>query len=756
MDASSHELLMTMTIALGAGTGLILLARLLDQSSIVLLLAGGILLGPEGLDWVRPDGMGNALGSIVSIAVAIILFEGGLTLDIRGYRTAPALIRRLLTAGVLTTWAGGTLAILAIFPFSFEFAVFAASMIIVTGPTVIAPLLRRIRVSPTVHHVLHWEGVLIDPIGVFLVLLSFEFIDGMSAERALTGFVARILLGVLAGLAGGFALERVLRRRIVPEDLVNSFTLAAAVVLYGLCEAVGHAFGFNEAGLLAVVVAGFTLAVLDPPGVRDIREFEATLTDLMIGFLFILLSARLEISDFRDFGLGGFLLVGFVLFVLRPLNVFVSAAGLAIPWREKAFLSWVAPRGIVAASMASLLAMKLAASGAEEEGKFLQTFVFSVICSTIVLQGTTADRLARLLGLKAPPPRGWCVAGAHALGRGIVRALRDRGVNTLLIDLNPRLVAEARAAGLPAIEADARDVSLAERPEFLGIGNILALTDNAHLNHLVCDRWARIVGEAHVFGWAPEPGREDEADSPAWQVWTLLPRPSVVSAEIVGHRTSLVPLRGSDASDGIPLFLSGPDSPPKPCRGRSRTLPPPEARTIAAENSWRLEMVRRELRLLRAMGPEGVLRIAATDMADALRKTLEAALASHPGYSLDSTLERLLARERTLPALLGHEIALPHLSLPGLPSPVCVLARLESPIPYGEEGEPVRMLVLMLGAAEDVPGNLATMAEISRLISDRRTRAALMEAEGPEDALNAVRAFLTNDAGESSESVEGV
>ena len=171
MEELTHRMLITTATALSVGVLLVALSRRLNLSAIVLLLFGGIALGPQGLGIVDARALGSGLQVLVSLAIGLILFEGGLTLDVASYRSAQALIPRLLTVGVLVTWLSTAGAIWAIFRFDFAFVLLSASFTIVTGPTVIAPLLRRIKVSKNVHSILHWEGVLIDPIGVFVALL---------------------------------------------------------------------------------------------------------------------------------------------------------------------------------------------------------------------------------------------------------------------------------------------------------------------------------------------------------------------------------------------------------------------------------------------------------------------------------------------------------------------------------------------------------------------------------------------------------
>ena len=399
---ASHDMLLTMAAAISAGVILLALAHRLNLPAIVLLVAGGVALGPEGLGLVKPAVLGDGLRVIVALAIGLILFEGGLTLDVRGYRSASSMIQRLLTIGLLTTGLSTAVAIWLIFDFPFAFCLLAASLVVVTGPTVIAPLLKRIKVQAKLHGILHWEGVLIDPIGVFIAILCFEWIVVQDHEQVLWRFLLRFVWGLGLGIVGGVLVYLLIRIRLIVDEMLNVFALAAAVLIFGLAESF-----LPEAGLLAVTASGFVLGILGPGQLKRIRHFKAEITDLLIGTLFILLVARLDLDQFIAFGSQGALLVAAVVLVARPLNILNSSWGLKdFNWREKLFLSWVAPRGIVAASMASLFAINLQEKGIFPQAPFLETFTYSIIISTVVLQGFSAGLLAWALGLKRPPPQG--------------------------------------------------------------------------------------------------------------------------------------------------------------------------------------------------------------------------------------------------------------------------------------------------------------------------------------------------------------
>ncbi len=551
---SVHAMMTTMVVAISAGVMLIVFAQRFNLPAIVLLLAGGVVLGPMGFGLVQPDSLGEGLRVIVLLGIGLILFEGGLTLDVDGYKSASVLIKRLLSVGVIVTWLVTAFAIYLIMDFTLSKSFLAASLVIVTGPTVIAPLIKRIQLIPRLHNILHWEGVLIDPIGVFVAILCFEWIIADDAV-ALTNFLARFIVGLSIGGVGGWVIYQSERLRLVPENLINIFALAAAILIFGVSESF-----VSEAGLLSVAVAGLVFGILEPWQLKQIRQFKAEIIDLMLGTLFILLAARLSFDQFTAFGMNGVLCVAIVIFVVRPISIWICTIGTDFDWREKVFLSWVAPRGIVAASMASIFALVLEHNSKVDDPRFIETFTYSVIIATIVLQGFTAGALAKVLGLRLSKPRGWLIVGAHAFGREVASFLeRNADVPIMLVDTNLRAIREARAAGLHAVVWDANDLSLQHLEEFQGIGNVLAITDNEHLNQLICQRWKDALGRNRVYLWSrSKAAGESEQGSEGRIVWNRLPKPSFVSEKIQSGVAELeveeVEPESSNGAEGRPLL----------------------------------------------------------------------------------------------------------------------------------------------------------------------------------------------------------
>lgn len=725
----TQQMLLTVVAAVAFGALLLVVARQLHLPAIVVLLVGGVVLGPAVLGdhaLINPAGLGSGLEVIVSLAVGIILFESGLTLELTGYRSAPRMIKRLLTIGVVVTWFGTALIVRVVFDEEWDTAIIAGSLVIVTGPTVIGPLLKRIKVTQRLHSILHWEGVLIDPLGVFIVLLCYEWVSG-ETQVALYNFLARVALGTAVGAAGGLLAALMIRRSLIPDDIVNVFALGSAVLTFGLSE-----YLIPESGLLAVTVAGFVFGVTGATRLKQVRQFKAELTDLLIGMLFMLLAARLELRDFQEFGAAGLLSVGLVIFVVRPLSISLCSIGTDLSVRERVFLSWVAPRGIVAASMASLIAINLG-------DRFVETLTYTVIVSTILLQGTTAGLLAGWLGLRRKDPTGWMIVGAHAFARQLAQFLsRVAKLHVVLVDTNNRAVRDARSASLHAVIADARDASLLDRYDFQGVGNVLALTDNEDLNVRVCESWRDAIGGDHVFRstlgtavTAAAQGPEPAAGAP---VWPRLPRPTLVAAEIDRGESVLSADRRDDLARShiaIPLLA---------IQGDRIIVDPRQFKPDAQV----LSLYRKADHLLRAILPELVLTLQARDIDDLITQMVDHVVRIEPAIPRDQVLEEILDRERAFPTLLGHGIAAPHAILPTLKARRCVVARVPQGVHFGPRPAEERadLVFLLLSPQGDPEGHLAALAELARAVINPSVRDRLRAAPTPEAVIAVLREFL--------------
>ncbi len=474
----------TFALALGIGVTCQLIARHLRMPTIVLLLAAGVLVGPDGLGWIHPRALGESgLFGLVSLAVAIILFEGGLALDLGALRRAAAPIRRLVTLGAIVTALGGAAAAHLFMGWEDpRLALLFGTLVIVTGPTVIRPLLRNVPLRPKLATVLEAEGLLIDPVGAIVAGVALQLVvlePGASPlTSGATGLAARTAFGAVAGLVIGFLLAGLLRfRRAVPEGLENLVALGGALVGFELCEAL-----LTESGILAVTVAGVVVGNIEQRVARELGEFQEHLTIGLIGLLFVLLAADVRLADVFGLGLPGVLTVVSLALVVRPLNVWLCTTGSDLGWRERAFLGWVAPRGVVAAAIASL-----AAGFLEEEGiagaEAIRALVFLTIAATVILQGGTAPLVARILGVRAPGREMLVVLGAEELGFAFAQAQGLPKEQVLFTDSNPLHCRAAESRGYRVVWGNALEERTVARMRLERARAVVGLTPNNEVNH---------------------------------------------------------------------------------------------------------------------------------------------------------------------------------------------------------------------------------------------------------------------------------
>ena len=736
---AGHTILVTLVTAISAGVFLIALARRLDLPAIVLLLLGGValgsegtrLLGLEGAGLVQPDSLGDILLIFVELAVGLILFEGGLTLDPKGYRSAPKMISRLLTIGVLITWLGTAAGLVIVMDIDRKLALIAASLVIVTGPTVISPLLKRVQVPARVRSVLHWEGVLIDPIGVFIAVLCYEWVVLDSESAAFIGLLYRIGIGIGLGAIGGFGLTAIVRWQLVTKEMLNISAIGFAVLIFGISESI-----ISKSGLLSITITGFLFGFIKPSGVKQIKEFKAEITDLLIGMLFILLSSRLRLDQFATFGWLGAASVAVVMFIVRPISIIVCSSGLGFKANEKAFLSWVAPRGIVAASLSSLFALNLAESGMENP-RFVETFTYSVIVATIVIQGLTAAPLARLLKLQPPERTGWLIVGAHAFGRRIARFLKNQGGrDVILLDSNPGAVRQAVAEQLDARMQDARDVSIADSRGFETVGHLLALTDNEDLNVRLCRIWKETFGHKNVLRYEPaQPtggASLDEEDTPGHSIWNELGKPSVISAELESGMTDIQLFPGDQAPRHSSTILA---------QVVKDQLELGVGEPNVEKDTRTLYLVRRGNYLAHSFHEELVMTIVATDIRALFAKIIDRIVEVYPALDKDKTLNELVERESAFPTTLGHGVAIPHVYSSTLKRRICAVARVPNGIQFtaDEDREPIKLVFLLISPNGDPEGHLATLSEIARTLGREGMIDEVMNAESDRDVLTILK-----------------
>lgn len=493
-----------LTVILALGTGLQWLAWKLKQPSITFLLGAGFLAGPVfgiiDVDVV----FGHTLFPIVSLAVSVILFEGGLSLGLSEYKWVRSAVRRLLLIGVPVTWLLAGWAAYMILGVNGYLAALLGAILTVTGPTVIIPLLRSFEMEDEVRSILKWEGILVDPLGALLSVVAFEVLLTVSQGdynihfwEILLVFVKTILIGGGIGFAIAAALIFFFRREWIPEFLHNPMVLSLVLLSYATSN-----YFQKESGLLTVTVMGFVMANQKYTMVRHVIEFKENLRVLLISTIFIILSARIDLSIFYAIGWEAVLYVLVLIFVVRPASVFISTLGVKINFREKIFFAFMAPRGIVAAAVSTVFALELGLLGMENTG-IIESVVFLVIVVTVNVYGFAARPLAFLLGLGRERAQGVLFAGANRITRSMGKILQERHIPVVLVDTNPTNVQKARMMGLTAVEGNILDEYIKDETNLAGIGRLVAMTDNDEINSLASLKYRDIFGRNGVYQVAP-------------------------------------------------------------------------------------------------------------------------------------------------------------------------------------------------------------------------------------------------------------
>lgn len=508
------------------------LAWRIKVPAILPLIIIGLLVGPlsslvreDGTKWLEPifdqalqRGLfpGESLFYFVSLAIGVILFEGGLTLKRRELAEVGPLVLQLITLGSLVTFIGAGLGAHYIIGLSWPISFLFGALIIVTGPTVIAPILQNVPLTRNVATVLKWEGILIDPIGALVAVLVFEFVqtsDGGVAftSHALVTFSQIILIGLALGTLAALGLYQLIKRELIPHYLLNVFTLAAVLGVFVFSDFIAH-----ESGLLSVVVMGMVMGNLDFPRLNDILYFKESLSVLLISILFILLAANIELEDlnliFQDWrGMG---LLAFVAFFLRPLSIFLSTRKSELETNEKLFISWVGPRGIVAAGIASLFGIKLTQSGVEG-AEYITPLVFMIVLGTVLLNATTARLVARLLNVIQEASDGILIIGAARASRVIGKYLHESGRHVVLVDSNEANIQKAKGLGLEAFNSNIYNDDLNEHMELVDMGYLIAMTASPQVNDYAVKHYEHVFGENGTFRLiTPEELMEDATTAP--------------------------------------------------------------------------------------------------------------------------------------------------------------------------------------------------------------------------------------------------
>ena len=715
---SSYIRLSTLVFSLFFGVLLSVISKKIKIPAIAPLLFGGILLGPSFLGIINTSYLQGDLSLIISLSLAIILFEGGITLDMSGFKQSKKVIVRLLTVGVLVTWLGTALLVYFIFGFSIELSLLAGSLVIVTGPTVIVPLLQRINVNEKLHHILHWEGILIDPIGVFISVLCFEWfsINAPLSEHIIQ-FFFRILIGTGLGFTGGYVIYTFLKRKWLPESQLNIFVLASALALYTLSDYFVH-----EAGLLSVVIAGFVLGYKKIDKLHNIHQFKSELTEMAIGVLFILLAANLDLNGFTKLGWKGFILLLLVIYLIRPINIYLSSLKSELNLREKIFLSWLSPRGVVAGSVASLIAIQMTNMG-YENAYFLEVFTFSIIGFTILVQGLLSEPVVKLLKVNAPPKRRWIIVGAHFFARKIASYINEKtNVETILLDTNSESINIAVSEGLSALEANALNLEVIPDEIKKSIGNLLALTDNRELNQLICEKWSQNFPVANLYRWSPIETDSETSVEFGIPVWSDLGKPSKISYELENKECVIIKSKLSQASRKIvqgtvPLLQSADDK---------ITLT-----DFSFRNSGEMLLFQQASHHLPFyVLPDHIFNFESENYEEVIHFVLSKAARINPELDVEKTYAELTGNNKRMLTVLGHGVAIAHTHCNTLAEPICMVLRDKSGIDLESfDAEKSKLIFVVLSPANDPGLHLILLSDIAKIASDSDLVQKILSAE---------------------------
>ncbi|WP_276389002.1 cation:proton antiporter [Eudoraea chungangensis] len=556
----------------------------LKLPAILPLILIGLLVGPiatlyteDGSKLIEPvwngtKGLfpGDGLYYFLSLAISIILFEGGLTLKRSEIKNVAPVISKLITVGTIVTFFGGGLAAHFIFDLSWQISFLFAALIIVTGPTVITPILRNIPLKKEVSAVLKWEGILIDPIGALVAVLVFEFIsvgEGQEyTKTALIDFGKILLFGSTFGFAFAHALAFIIKKNYVPHYLMNVVSLSVVLLVFVESDVLAH-----ESGLLAVVVMGMVLGNMNLPNLKELLYFKESLSVLLISILFILLAANIDIADVEliyNWKTVALFLV--IVFIIRPLGVFLSTRGSSLKFNEKLFISWVGPRGIVAAGIASLFGTKLMQKG-EPGAEYITPLVFMVVLGTVLLNATTARYFAKLVGVFLKHSEGILIVGASKVSRLIANYLKKNNRHVVLIDNNEANIKHAQKLGIEAMSANIYSDSLTNNIELNDMGYLLALTGSSEINKYVIEKFGDQFGENGSFRLVssdemndpennPEEGLFSHTDDFIKLMEATRRYPAIHEIDLEGeeHYQQLIDITNKD-DEIIPIFIKSPD-----------------------------------------------------------------------------------------------------------------------------------------------------------------------------------------------------
>lgn len=474
--------------------------------AILFLLLAGILLGPV-FSVVDPNALfGDLLFPYISLSVAVILFEGSLTLKRSELKEIGRPVRRMVTVGVVVNATLMTFATHYLVDLSWSLSALFGAIMVVTGPTVIMPMLKTVRPLPKIADVLRWEGIVIDPIGALIAVLVFEWIVVQQSTAGISEifyvFGGTVLIGLAIGLVAGYLFGLLLRNHFIPEKLHNFASLAVVCFVFAVSDSLMH-----ESGLLAVTVMGVLLANMKDVHIDSILEFKEDLTVVFVSSLFIVLAARLDFSGFTSLGWAALLLLVVMQFIARPLKVALSFIKSDFSWREKAMVAWIGPRGIVAAAVSAVFALRLEELGVDGADK-LVPLAFLIIIGTVVFQSLTARPVARMLKVAMPKTHGVLIVGANPLSISIAEALKRAKVDSVICDSNWESLRMARISGLDTYYGNPSSEHAVMHLNMSPFGYMLGLSNHFEYNVTQANSFREEFGARNVFTLPPNQSSE--------------------------------------------------------------------------------------------------------------------------------------------------------------------------------------------------------------------------------------------------------
>jgi NhaP-type Na+/H+ or K+/H+ antiporter len=510
------------------------LAWRIKQPAILPLIIIGLLVGPlstfitsNGEKLLDGDSIfsGDLLFSFVSISVGVILFEGGLTLRFKELKSQASTVRNLLIFGMIGTFVLGGIAAHYIMGLGWRMSFLFGALIIVSGPTVVLPILRNVKPNAKINTVLKWEGILIDPFGALVAVLVYEVIQSGHPGRSYTfdmlkEFFITISSGAMAGAASAGILWYLLRKNQLPKYLRNVFTLGLVILTFSFAELI-----HKEAGLMATTVMGIILANTKLEEIKKILSFKEDVVLILISVLFILLSSRINMAEISTLGWQSIILFLVVILVIRPICVFFGTLKSDLNWRERLFIGWIAPRGIVAAAVASLFSLQLTSQEninhvEREEAYLLLPLTFLIIVGTVVIQGSSAKWFAGKLNVLRRIPNGILIVGANELAREVALALKEHNVDVVLADTSLTHINDAKSMGLNTYEGNILADQVFEEMDLSMVGKLLALTSNSGINTSACRWFEQELGEENVFRLITKTEVENPSLPLPRNVWT--------------------------------------------------------------------------------------------------------------------------------------------------------------------------------------------------------------------------------------------